>query len=70
MAEMTKQHLWYIEALIETPVTISVVAADEQDAFGRLIDGTWHGCEQRPRDWSQSKVKGVGTFTEGPGINR
>lgn len=64
-----KKHIWYIEALIQTPVLIEVVATDEQDAFAALNDGVWRSVELRQRDWPHAKVKGIGTFTEGPGVN-
>lgn len=66
---MTKKHIYYVEAIVTTPVLIKVVAIDEQEAFARVNDGAWHGCEQVPRTWDKAKVTHVGSFTKGPGIN-
>jgi len=64
-----KKHIWYVDAIIETPVQITVSAIDEQEAFARVNDGAWHGCKQVPGTWDKAKVKAIGTFTKGPGLN-
>jgi hypothetical protein len=62
-----KKHIYYIEAIVEVPVLLRVAGADEQEAFGQAVDGAWHGV--MPVDWDKAKVKAVGTFTKGPGLN-
>jgi hypothetical protein len=64
-----KKHLWYVDAIVETPVKIRVTAIDEQEAFARVMDGAWHGCEPYPVSWDKAKVKKIGPITKGPGIN-
>lgn len=64
-----KKHLFYVDAIITTPVKIHVSAIDEQEAFARANDGAWHGCYPQPIDWSQAKITHIGPITKGPGIN-
>jgi hypothetical protein len=61
-----KKHIYYVKAIIEVPVILHVLGEDEQEIFGRVIDGAWHNVDP---DWDKSKVKKVGTFTKGPGSN-
>ena len=62
-----KKHIWYVEAIIEVPVVLKIVALDEQEAFARANDGAWHGGILA--DYDKAKIKAVGKFTQGPGIN-
>lgn len=62
-----KKHIYYIEAIVEVAVVVQVKAVDEQEAFGRLMDGAWHNVD--PKQWDKAKVKMMGGMTKGPGIN-
>jgi len=64
---MIKKHIYYVEAIVEVPVILEVTGLDEQEAFARANDGAWHGV--MPVNWDKAKIKAVGTFTKGPGIN-
>lgn len=64
-----KKHLYYVDAIITTPVKIRVFAIDEQEAFARTMDGAWYGCEPEPKQWDKAKVTHIGLITKGPGIN-
>ena len=66
---MTKKHLYYVDAIVTTPVKIKVIAIDEQEAFARVMDGAWHGCEPEPKQWDQAKITHIGPIIKGPGIN-
>ncbi len=63
---MTKKHLYYVEAVVEVQVILKVTGEDEQEVFARANDGAWHGVTP---NWNKSKIKSIGTFTKGPGIN-
>lgn len=62
-----KKHLYYVQVLVEVSTVIQVQAVDEQEAFARANDGAWHGVIST--DWDHAKIKAVGKFTKGPGIN-
>lgn len=64
-----KKHLFYVDAIVSTPVKIAVIATDEQEAFARSMDGAWHSCEPHPTTWDQAKITHMGPITKGPGIN-
>lgn len=64
-----RKHIWYVDAIVTTPMKLQVLAVDEQEAFARANDGAWHGCEQVPRAWDQAKIISIGTITKGPGTN-
>ena len=66
---MMKKHLYYVDAIVTTPVKIIVVATSENEAFGRVMDGAWHGCEPESKQWDKAKVTHIGPIKEGPGIN-
>ena len=62
-----KKHIYYVDAIVEVPIVLKVIGVDEHEAFGNVTDGSWQGV-MRP-DWDRAKVKSVGEFTKGPGIN-
>ena len=62
-----KKHIWYVEAIIEVPVVLKIAADNEQEAFARANDGAWHGVISS--DYDHAKIKAVGKFTKGPGMN-
>jgi hypothetical protein len=62
-----KYHLYYVDAIITTPVKLHIRARNENEAFGRSMDGAWHGCYPEPTDWSKAKVTHIGPITKGPG---
>ena len=64
---MNKRHIYYVEAILEVPVVLKVLGTDIQEAFARTNDGAWHGV--MPVEWDKAKVKAIGSFTKGPGIN-
>jgi len=61
------KNLYYVEAIIEVPVTISVAANDDQHAFARANDGAWHNVN--PHNYDNAKIKAIGPITKGPGLN-
>jgi len=64
-----KNHLFYVDAIVTTPVKLHIRAVDEQEAFARAMDGVWHGCYPEPISWDKAKITHVGPITKGPGVN-
>lgn len=69
LSEPSKKHIFYIDAVVTTPVKIQVIAIDEDDAFSRAMDGAWHGCDPFPKQWDKAKVNSIQFVAKGPGIN-
>lgn len=64
-----KIYIYYVDAIVTTPVKIQVRATDEQEAFARTMNGAWHNCEAEPKTWDKAKVTHVGPIKKGPGVN-
>jgi len=67
MSFKDKRHVFYVEAILEVPVVLKILGIDEQEAFARTNDGAWHDI--MAVDLDKAKVKAIGAFTKGPGIN-
>ena len=60
-------NIWYVEAIIEVPVTIQIAANDENEAFGRAMDGAWHNVD--PKQYNHAKIKMLGEIRKGPHLS-
>lgn len=66
---MTKKHIYYVDAIVITPVKLRVVACNEQEAFSHAMDGAWFGCDSEPKTWDKARITKIGSIVKGPGIN-
>jgi hypothetical protein len=65
---MSRRHLYYIEAVVEVPVTIAVVGETEKQALERAQGGAWHNVIRN--DWDKAKVLSIGKSVIGPGVGK
>lgn len=63
------KRLYYVDAIVNTPVKITVMAESREQAEARLNLGTWHSCEASPRTWDEAKLQSYSTIKEGPKVN-
>lgn len=58
------ERIYYVDAVMTTPVKIKVKATSIQDAFSRAMDGAWQECKPEPILWEQAKITHIGAIVE------
>ncbi len=57
------KYYWDVEAVVMTPVTVKVIAHNEEEAVRRVKEGAWQSCEPAPKQWDKACVLSVGAVT-------